>query len=94
MGQGRVGGGVCSSMEPLRGLVLMAGLGEDRRAPAWGLDLVLWASKTKATGWLERGGGDTGFCFLVPGVGGEDVVGRGSLQGTTLLLSRRKCHLQ
>jgi len=69
-------------MEPLRGLVLMAGLGEDRRAPAWGLDLVLWASKTKATGWPERGGGgDMGFCFWYLGWGEKtwwkEVVCRG-----------------
>lgn len=63
-------------MEPLGGLVLMAGLGEDRLAPASGPDL-LWASKTKATGWLERGGGgDTGFLFFGTWGGGRRHGGK------------------
>ena len=54
----------------------MAGLGEDRRAPASGPDL-LWASKTKATGWLERGGGgDTGVLFFGTWGGGRRRGGK------------------
>lgn len=77
-------------MEPRRGLVLMVGLGEER-APPWGQTFSRGFPRPRPLHWQERGeGGGTGF-FLVPG---DKDVGRGSLQGMMLLLSRRKCLLQ
>lgn len=77
----------------------MAGLGEERGAPSGAQTFSLGFPGPRPLRWQQRGGGGTGF-FLVPGK--KDVVGRGSLQGMMLLLSRRKmsstvtghCHLR
>lgn len=79
-------------MEPLGGLVLTAGKTGEHQPR--GRTFCGLPRPRPLGGRKEEEEGIQGFCFLVPGVGGEDVVGRGSLQGTTLLLSRRKCHLQ
>lgn len=66
----------------------MAGLGEERGAPPGAQTFSLGFPGPRPLRWQQRGGGGgTGF-FLVPGE--KDVVGRGSLQGMMLLLSRRK----